>query len=245
MNKAYLRVSTNDQNTEKFKTAILHFCNERDFGKVDFVEEIVSGRKNWKTRKIAEILNELKKGDRIIVPELSRLGRSTLEVLDILQTAREKKIPVFSVKENFELSGNNVQAKIMTTMLSLFAELERDFISQRTKEGLAAVKAKGVKLGRPRGSGTSKLDKHKNEILHLLNNGSSKTFVAKKFKSSNSNFYDWLKKNKINLKVGKLWNIFATFEKEKISISGKVYRKLISVFYNLFGSEILRTKLWR
>jgi len=193
---AYLRVSTIDQDTEKNKADILKYANEKDFGKVEFVEEKVSGKISWKERKIKKIIDELTKCDRIIVPELSRLGRSTLEVLEILKTAKDKEISVYSVKEGFELNGT-IQAKIMSTMLALFSELERDFISQRTKEALRARKAVGVILGRPKGPGKSKLDKYRREIIALLKNGSTKAYVAKKYNTSRPNLHNWLKKNSI------------------------------------------------
>ena len=89
---AYLRVSTYEQNTEKNKADILKFANDRDFGKVRFVEEKVSGTKSWKERKIKKIIDELGDGDKLIVPELSRLGRSMLEIMEILALAKEKGI---------------------------------------------------------------------------------------------------------------------------------------------------------
>ena len=142
INIAYLRVSTEDQDLEKNKAEVLHFANDRDFGKVKFVQEKVSGKKSWKERKIKTVIDELGKSDRIIVPELTRLGRSTLEVLEILKTAKDKDIAVHSVKEGLNMNGS-IQAKIMSTMLALFSELERDFISMRTKEALKARKAAG------------------------------------------------------------------------------------------------------
>ena len=135
----YLRVSTQEQDLEKNKADILNFANDRNFGKVQWVEETVSGTKNWKDRKISGVIDELDKEDRIVTPELSRLGRSTLEVLSILKEAKDKGINVYSVKEGLELNGT-IQSKIMSTMLALFAELERDFISQRTKEALRALR---------------------------------------------------------------------------------------------------------
>ena len=151
-------------------------------------------------RLINDVIDNLKSRDRIIVPELTRLGRSTLEVLEILKTAKDKEIAVYSVKEGLELNGNGINAKIMATMLALFAELERNFISMRTKEALKARKAAGVKLGRPKGPGKSKLDKYKDEIEALLKNGSTKSFIAKKYKTTLPNLYNWLKKNEIDIK---------------------------------------------
>ncbi|XPS87631.1 resolvase domain protein [Desulfosarcina variabilis str. Montpellier] len=196
-NVAYLRVSTQDQDTEKNKDDILRFANDRKFGHVEFVEEKVSGRKSWKERKIAGIVDDLSVGHRIITPELSRLGRSTLEVLEILNAAKERGIAVFSVKEKIELNGDDIQSKVMATMLSLFAELERNFISMRTKEALAAKKKEGVKLGRPVGSFKSKLDCHRDEIVALLKMGVTKVKIAEKYGCDRSLVHKWLTKNKI------------------------------------------------
>ena len=198
---SYLRVSTADQDTEKNKADVLSFANNRDFGKVEFVAETASGKKSWKDRAIKGIIDELGEGDRLIVPELSRLGRSTLEVLEILKAAKDKGIAIYSVKESIELNGDSIQAKVMSTMLALFADLEREFISQRTKEGLKARRAAGVKLGRPKGPGKSKLDQHKEEIVALLQNGSSKAYVARKYKTTTPNLYNWLDKNGLTEQV--------------------------------------------
>jgi len=192
---SYLRVSTADQDTEKNKAYVLSFANNRDFGQVEFVAETASGKKSWRDRAIKGIIDELGAGDRLIVPELSRLGRSTLEVLDILQTAKEKGIAVYAVKEALELNGDTMQAKVMSTMLALFADLEREFISQRTKEALKARKAAGVRLGRPKGPGKSKLDEHREEIVALLRNGSTKAYVARKYGITVPNLYNWIKQN--------------------------------------------------
>lgn len=197
---AYLRVSTIDQNCEKNKNDILRFANDKNFGQVKFVEETASGGKNWEDRKLKQVVEELVQGDRLIVSELSRLGRSTLQVLELLKILKDKDVSVFSVKEGFKLNGD-IQSKIMSTMLSLFAELERDFISQRTKEALRAKKAAGVQLGRPKGPGKSKLDEHREEITALLKNGSTKAFIARRYGTTRPNLHNWLKINKINVEV--------------------------------------------
>jgi DNA invertase Pin-like site-specific DNA recombinase len=195
----YLRVSTVDQDTEKNKADILNFANNKGIGPVEWISEKISGKTDWKKRKIAGVIDRLGKKDVIIVPELSRLGRSTLDVLEIIKIAKEKGIEIYSVKGNIDLSGNGMQAKIMATILSLVAELERDFISMRTKEGLRAARAKGVKLGRPKGPGKSKLDQFRLEIETLLANGSTKKFIADRYGVSVPTFYNWLKKNDIKI----------------------------------------------
>lgn len=193
---AYLRVSTADQNTEKNKAEILALANEKDFGKVEFVEEVISGTKSWKQRRIKSIIDDIGEGDRLIVPEMSRLGRSMLEIMEILSIAKEKGIFVYAVKGNWELNGS-IQSKVMAMAFSIAAEIERDLISSRTIEALKARKAAGVKLGRPKGAGKSKLDKHRPEIEALLQNGSTKAFIAKRYGTTLPNLYNWIKKNGI------------------------------------------------
>jgi len=196
---AYLRVSTVDQDLEKFRFQILEFANRMGMGKVEFLEEKVSGCLTWKKRKLAEVLGELEPGDRILTPELSRLGRSTLDVLELLELCTEKGVLVYDIKGNRVLNGTDAFGKVMTSMLAAFAELERDLISIRTKEALAASRAKGVRLGRPRGPGKSKLDEHAPEIEALLRNGSTKSFVARRYHSSPGNLCHWLKTNELNI----------------------------------------------
>lgn len=195
---AYLRVSTNGQDLDKNKADILSFANDRKFGHVEFVEEKISGKKNWKERKIKQIIDDLGKDDKLIVPELSRLGRSMLEIMEILSVAKEKEICIYAIKGNWELNGT-IQSKLIAMCFSMAAEIERDLISSRTKEALKARKAAGVKLGRPKGPGKSKLDPYKEEIVALLKNGSTKTFIAKRYGCSLPNLHNWLKKNNVGI----------------------------------------------
>lgn len=189
----YLRVSTIDQDLDKNKADILDLANANAMGQVHFVEEKASGRISWRKRKIAEIIQELGQDDTIIVSELSRLGRSMLECMEILSIATDKGIKVYAIKGNWQLDGT-LQSKIVAMAFSMAAEIERDLISQRTKEALRAKKAKGMRLGRPPGPGKSKLDVYQPEIEALLSNGSSKRFIARRYGTSESNLYNWLKK---------------------------------------------------
>ena len=196
---AYLRVSTVEQDLEKNKADILTFANDRDFGKVKFVEEKVSGMKKRKDRKIKGVIDSLDKGDRLIVPEFSRLGRSMLEIMEMLSILKDKEVNVYAIKGDWELNGS-LQSKIMAMVFSIASEIERDLISKRTKEALRARKNAGVKLGRPKGVGKSKLDEFKEEIVALLRNGSTKKFVADRYGTSQVNLYNWIKKNSLNIK---------------------------------------------
>lgn len=193
----YLRVSTLDHDIEKNKADILSLANNMNLGNVEWVEEKVSGTKDWRNRKLGGLLKILDKGDTVIVFELSRLGRSTLQILEIMKVAKEKKIAVHAVKGGWSLD-ESMDSKIVLPLLAMISEVERGLISERTKEGLRARKAAGVKLGRPKGPGKSKLDVHKDEIMSLLRNGATKTFIAKKFDCSKPNLYNWLQKNQID-----------------------------------------------
>lgn len=191
---AYLRVSTYDQNIDKNKSDILHFANQRDLGKVSFVEEIASGRTSWRERRIAAVLDELQEDDTIIVAELSRLGRSMLECMEILALASRKGIRIYAIKGNWHLD-QTIQSKIIAMAFSIAAEIERDLISQRTTEALRFKKEQGFKLGRPKGPGKSKLDVFRPEIESLLANGSTQKFIAHRYKTTEANLHNWLKKN--------------------------------------------------
>lgn len=194
----YLRVSTFEQGTEKNESDILKFANTHDFGQVEFVSEKVSGTTSWKKRKLFEVVSNLKEGDILIVPELSRLGRSLVNVLEVLNELSNKSVKVYSVKENFQLNGDDMQSKMMRTLLALFAEIEHDLIVARTLEGLSASRAQGRIGGRPRGIGKSKLDQYEPEIVALLKNGSQRQFIAKRYGVTSAGLLHWLIKHGLN-----------------------------------------------
>ena len=191
---AYLRVSTADQDLEKNKADILFFANHHDLGQVNFVEEVASGRKPWRERHIANILEQLQAGDVMIVAELSRLGRSMLECMEILALATQKHIRVYSVKGDWQLD-DSIQSKIIALVFSMAAEIERDLISKRTMEALRFKKAQGMTLGRPKGIGKSKLDVFRPEIESLLANGATQKFIARRYHTTEANLHHWLKKH--------------------------------------------------
>ena len=142
------------------------------------------------------MLENLGSGDLLLVSELSRLGRSVGQIIQIVDTLIKQRVRFVAVKESIKINGKqDIQTKTMITMFGLFAEIERDLISERTKQGLLAAKEKGRILGRPKGSGKSKLDPFKLEIEALLKNGSSKTFIANRYKTSLPNFYKWMEKH--------------------------------------------------
>ncbi len=194
----YLRVSTANQDLEKNKADILKYANVNKLGNVDFVEEVVSGKVSWKERKIKEVIDSLDKDDWLIVAELSRLGRSMLEIMEIISEAKRKEINIYAIKNNWTLNGS-IESKILLMVFSMASEIERDLISARTTEALRVRKASGMKLGRPKGKGKSKLDVHKDEIVALLRDGVPKKRVAKRYGTSIVNLYNWIAKNELDV----------------------------------------------
>lgn len=191
---AYLRVSTIDQDTEKNKADILKFANYQEFGNVKFIEEKISGTKNWKEREIGRLVETLIKDDILITPELSRLGRDMLQILEIVKALTEKCVKFYSLKENFTNQKDDVSSIALIGIFSTLAQVERKLISQRTKEALQARKAAGVKLGRPVGSYKSKLDSYKDEIHGLIHLGVKQKRIAEKYNVTPQLLSSWIKK---------------------------------------------------
>lgn len=151
MNCAYIRVSTDKQNTENQRFEILKFADEKKITIDKWVDEKITTQKKLDSRKLGQVIKDLSSNDILICSEISRIGRSLMEVMSILHILMEKDVKVYTVKERYEL-GNNINSKILAFAFSLAAEIERNMISQRTKEALARKKAEGKKLGRPKGS---------------------------------------------------------------------------------------------
>ena len=174
----YLRVSSGPQDLESQKFGILKLANEKGW-KVEFIEEKISGKVSYKERELGKVVEKLEIGDVLIVSELSRLGRSMMEIMELLSNLSRNGVKVFAVKGNYEIN-NSMQSKIMTMVFAIAAEIERELISSRTKEALAKKKADGFKLGRPKGKpGKSKLDGKEDEIKRLLDKKVSVASLAK------------------------------------------------------------------
>jgi DNA invertase Pin-like site-specific DNA recombinase len=184
---AYLRASTDKQDLNNQKLEILEFARQKELRVDEFIAITVSSRKTSKQRRIDELLEKLADSDTLIVTELSRLGRSTSEVIALVNELVQRQIRVIVIKQNLDLRQNNdMTAKVMITLFSLFAELERDLVSLRTKEALAAKKAQGVKLGKPKGTiQASKFDKDRARIEELLQLGLSVRKIARVLGYSN------------------------------------------------------------
>lgn len=176
----YIRVSSNKQTLEHQKFEIKKFAESQNI-KIDrWVEEKISSRKALNKRKLGRLLNELKEGDILISCEISRLGRSLLEVMRILENCLNKNCQVWTIKENYRL-GNDIQSKVMAFAFGLSAEIERNLISQRTKSSLENVRASGKKLGRPLAAQSKKLKLTENtkRVKELLDKGVSQYKISK------------------------------------------------------------------
>lgn len=198
---AYLRVSTIDQNTEKNKLDVLKFVNDKKLGNVEFIEEQISGKSNFKKRQLGTLLERMNKGDVLIVSELSRIARSVTQIFEVIEITKQKGITLYSLKENFSNDDNTISSVVASTVFALIAQIERDLISLRTKEALHARKAMGTKLGRPKGKGKSKLDEHKDNILKLVKLKVPKTIIADRYNTSTVNLRHFLKQNSEQFKA--------------------------------------------
>ena len=196
---AYLRVSKDSQDVNNQKLAILEFARKEQIKVDSFVHITVSSRKSTKERKIDQLLEELEPGDTLIVSELSRMGRSAGEIITTVDVLVKEEIRFFAVKEGIRLNGSqDIQTKVMVTMFGLFAEIERELISMRTKEALAAAKASGKQLGRPKGvKGKSRLDGHEEEIREFLRLGVSKASIAKITGVSRATLYHFIESREL------------------------------------------------
>lgn len=196
---AYLRVSTDRQDLDNQRHGILEYANHHRLGPLAFVEDAVSGRIGWRERAIGALLLETaSEGDVVLFAEISRMGRSTLQVLEMLETCMKRRLTVHIAKQGMVLDGS-MQSRITATVLGLAAEIERELISQRTREALARRKAAGQPLGRPKGRKAArlKLDPKEVEIRGYLAKGISKRSIAKLVECAPSTLYDWLARRNI------------------------------------------------
>lgn len=151
----YIRVSTDKQTVENQRYEINQFCQTNTHLVDKWIEETISGSKMLQERKLGTLLKKMKKGDILICSELSRLGRNLLMIMGILNECMNRDIQVWTIKDNYRL-GSDISSKVLAFAFGLSAEIERNLISQRTKEALARKKAEGVILGRPKGRKSSK-----------------------------------------------------------------------------------------
>ena len=191
----YIRVSSKKQTCEHQHYEIEQYAQQNGI-KIDrWVEETISSRKPLNKRKLGQLLNELQSGDILIAAEISRLGRSLLEVMRILETCLNKNCCVWTLKEHYRL-GNDIQSKVMAFAFGLSAEIERNLISQRTKASLESIKATGKKIGRPFAAQSKKLKLSRNtkKIKNWLETGLTKYRIAKMMSVSPATVSNFIKR---------------------------------------------------
>ena len=193
----YIRVSTDQQSTSNQKFEINRYAASHNIQIDKWVEETISSRKPLNKRKLGSLLTELKDGDILISTEISRLGRSLLEVMSILQNCLTKNCEVWTLKENYRL-GSDIGSKVLAFAFGLSAEIERQLISDRTKMSLDKLKAQGKHLGRPFGakSKSLKLSKNAKKIQELLEKGLPKAQIARIMKVDKVTLYRYLERMK-------------------------------------------------
>jgi DNA invertase Pin-like site-specific DNA recombinase len=176
----YLRVSTDQQELNSQRLALLDYAYKHGIQIDKFIRSQASSRESKKERQLDQLFEELEEKDILIISELSRLGRSVGQIIQLVDELVQKQVNLIVVKENINLCGQqDMQTKVMITMFALFAEIERDLLSKRTREGMAAAQAKGVAVGRPKGSLKSRIDGKEEEIKEFLNKGVSKATIAR------------------------------------------------------------------
>lgn len=180
MTYAYIRVSTNKQHTDNQISEIKRFCKANKLVVNELIVEVISGTKSPKKRKLGKLMENVQAGDLIICTELSRLGRSLIMIMNVLQHFLEKNVSVWTIKDSYKL-GDDIQSKVLAFAFGLSAEIERKLISERTKQGLQRAKEKGVRIGRVKGKKNTyyKLSKYDSYIKKQLLKGRSKLSLAK------------------------------------------------------------------
>ena len=182
MTYGYIRVSSDKQTVENQRFEINKFCAAHGMKIDDWIEETISGTKTYQSRKLGELLNNTQKGDTIICSELSRLGRNLFMIMEILNICMVRSCRLWTIKDGYHL-GDDINAKVLAFAFGLSAEIERNLISQRTKEALARKRAEGVHIGRPVGRHTRierlRLNKYHEQIVELIHSDKSLSFISR------------------------------------------------------------------
>ncbi|MFN8788166.1 MAG: recombinase family protein [Neisseriaceae bacterium] len=196
---AYIRASTDKQDLNNQKLEIFEYASKHQLKVDQFIQITISSRKTSKDRRIDEMVASLNDADTLIVTELSRLGRSTAEIIGLINALIKTQVRVIAIKQNLDIKQHDMNSKIIIALFSLFAELERDLISLRTKEALANKKSQGITLGKPKGTiQKSKFDKDILKIKELLALGLSVRKIANYLGYSNHiGLNEYIKKRNI------------------------------------------------
>ena len=189
----YIRVSTDKQTVENQRFEINNFLKLQNLNADSWIKETISGTKNYDKRQLGKLLKKLQANDILVCTEISRLGRSLFMVMEILNICMKKNCRVWTIKDNFRL-GDDIQSKVLAFAFGLSAEIERNLISQRTREALARKKEEGIVLGRPKGriSSYTKLTGKEKMIKEMLNENKTITSIAKKCHVNRGTIYRFL-----------------------------------------------------
>lgn len=191
----YIRVSSDKQTVENQRFEINNFCERQNLSIDGWIEETISGTKAYDKRELGKLLKKVTKDDLIICAELSRLGRNLFMIMEILNICMTKECKVWTIKDNYRL-GDDIQSKVLAFAFGLSAEIERNLISQRTKEALARKRAEGKVLGRPLGRKSShvKLSGKEEAISQMLAAGMKKTHIARVFGVNRNTVLSFIKR---------------------------------------------------
>lgn len=194
----YIRTSTEKQNNENQHFEIENFAKSNNIRIDKWIEETISSRKDLKDRKLGKLLKKLKPNDILIASELSRLGRNLLQVMSILHYCMNINCQVWTIKDNYRL-GSDIQSKVLAFAFGLSAEIEKNLISQRTKQSLARLKAENKPIGRPKGrkNKITKLSGKKDLIDKMLLQNIPKTKIANMLKVDYKTLYTYLKEKAV------------------------------------------------
>src|SRR5574344_1942173 len=194
----YIRVSSDKQTVENQRFEINNFCHKERIKIDGWIEETISGTKAYNKRALGRLLKQVQKDDLIICAELSPLGLNLFMIMEILNICMNKECRVWTVKDNYRL-GEDIQSKVLAFAFGLSAEIERNLISQLTKEALARKKSEGVILGRKKGTKnkSTKYERNKKTIYLLLKKGYTKTEIAKQCGMHRATLYKYLRLNRV------------------------------------------------
>ena len=199
MTYGYIRVSTDTQTVENQRFEINNFCARNNLKIDNWIEETISGTKNYKTRQLGRLLKRTRKGDIIVCSELSRLGRNLFMIMEILNICMLRNCRLWTIKDGYRL-GDDINAKVLAFAFGLSAEIERNLISQRTREALARKRAEGIILGRPKGSRTSinrlSLRRYHDKIMRMRERGESLYGIARQLHVSRNSVRRYLQRIK-------------------------------------------------
>lgn len=222
----YIRVSSDRQTVENQRFEIINWCKNKNIKVDGWIEESISGTKDYDKRKLGKLLKKIKKDDLIICSELSRLGRNLFMIMEILNICMDRECKVWTIKDNYRL-GDDITSKVLAFAFGLSAEIERNLISQRTKEALARKKAEGVILGRPRGRALRVCLSGKEDSIEKLffEKKMSKTAIARKLKVDRGTLSSFM------------INYMGIIDNRLFKVSSEKIKKIINLYANGLSYE--------